>query len=369
MRVALDLRMADIFGGGIERYTFKVFEELIKINEDGFFPFPSSKNKYGLLFKNTPNLSIDFPISDFEKMTMYTSFLSGINELDFIYSTYYPIVPKNHYRYILTIHDLIPIIHPEYFSGNMTDFFLTHVKESALGADMIIADSYATKKDIINYFGVKEEKIKVIYLGAEIINDEKNNSSPDDTLKKFNLLGVKYILSVCTLEPRKNLKSVIASFEEIKPQYPNLKLVLVGSTGWKFADLLNQISISKYVDDIIVTGFVDNSELQIMYQNAMLFVYPSLYEGFGLPILEAMAYGVPTITSNVSSLPEVGGDAVEYCNPYDVNSVASAIQKVLNSEELRIDLKLKGIERAKMFTWEKTAKQIYDVITEVYYKK
>lgn len=358
IKIGLDLRYLNSMTGGIKRYTEKVFQELLKIDQESFFPFGESNEN--LDFSLSHNYWLKIPISNDEMTNKYTAFNYFVNDLDVLFSTYFPLTSHNNVNSVLTIHDLIPIIYPEYAIHQQTEkFFKEDIFEAANSAKVIIADSEATKKDIVNYFEISESKIKVVYLGCDNLSEVE----PDkNLLKKYNIFEANYILSVCTLEPRKNLNGVIEAFEKVKREKADLKLVLVGALGWKYESLLEQIKGSMYYEDIVVTGFVNDEELVSLYKFAEVFAFPSFYEGFGLPVLEAMAYGTPVVTANNSSLPEVGGDACLYCNPYDTDDIKNKLLLVLNDEQLAMDMTNKGLKRAELFTWEKTAQQIYDIL-------
>lgn len=183
---------------------------------------------------------------------------------------------------------------------------------------------------------------------------------------KFTI-GTEFIFFISTIEPRKNVNNLIKAFEEVKRNYSkDLKLIIAGGKGWKSDQTLELIKNSEYKDDIIIPGYIDEIEKYYLYKKCKLFVFPSIYEGFGIPILEAMNNGALVLTSNISSLPEVGGDAVVYINnPYNYKEIAEKINKVLKfSEEERKNYIKKGNERAKKFNWDTCALDTLKVLTE-----
>jgi glycosyltransferase involved in cell wall biosynthesis len=239
------------------------------------------------------------------------------------------------------------------------------MRVSARKASKIIAISENTKKDIIDYFGIDEEKIRVIYLGV----DRQFSPQPDmdevGVLSKYNLPS-GYILSVGTLEPRKNLIRLINAYKMVASSgEPVPKLVIVGGQGWGDEELGKVVRESGLIDLVILTGYVPDEDLPALYRNTTVFVYPSLYEGFGLPPLEAMACGTPVITSNVSSLPEVVGDAAILIDPYNTTEIAQAIASVLKDKELRERLRMNGLARSNLFSWDKTARETLKLYQEV----
>ncbi len=222
--------------------------------------------------------------------------------------------------------------------------------------DLLISISENTKKDARNLLGL-ETRIDAIPLAADPSIFYPASSSSVSAIKKKYCITKKYILSVCTLEPRKNLKALLQAFR-IMPGRMDYQLVLVGMTGWVISDLFNDIASSDIQGNILITGYVSNSELAPLYTGAELFVFPSLYEGFGLPVLEAMQCGCPVITSNSSSIPEVAGDAAIMLNPEDVDALAASMEKVLKDKSLRYNLARKGLKRSKFFSWEKAARSL-----------
>ncbi len=263
---------------------------------------------------------------------------------------------------VFTIYDLIPLIHPEWHT--LHDYFDGPVRKSVEQADFIISISEYTKKDIVEHYGISAEKIKVIYPGLQQTLNFNNDYI--GVLEKYKL-EEGYLLAVGTLEPRKNLRGLINSFILYKKMRPKskIKLVITGMLGWD-QNFENEIeSIGEYRNEIVLTGFVDDKTLSDLYKRAIAIAYVSLYEGFGLPILEAMSAGKTVITSEVTSMPEVGGDAVLYCNPYNNESIADAIMKIIENQELRRQLEKKSLEQAKKFSYEKAAKETIEIYSKL----
>jgi glycosyltransferase involved in cell wall biosynthesis len=227
-------------------------------------------------------------------------------------------------------------------------------------ADRIIAISNFTKNEILDlYPHIPEEKIFVTWLGVH----ERFRITPKEhkeTIRRKYCLDKPFILSVSTIEPRKNLKTLIMAFARIKDKIDH-DLVLIGAYGWNSKDLYSMISDLKLNDRIRFPGYVDIEELPVIYNLADVFVYPSLYEGFGLPPLEAMACGCPVITSNVASLPEVVGDAAETLDPLDIEALEFSIKKMLHDVDVRNKFIEKGLQNIKHFTWEQCAAETVKV--------
>lgn len=240
-------------------------------------------------------------------------------------------------------------------------------------AKKIITISNSSKNDIIKMYGVNSDKVSVVYPGVRESASYKvhkvNKVESMDELKKKYGISPPYILFVGTLQPRKNIVKLIEAFSELKTKNlkpkDNLELVIVGKKGWQFEDILNAPKKYGVEDRVKFLDSVTDEDLPGFYKNALCFCLPSLYEGFGLPILEAMQYGCPVATSNVSSLPEAGGDAAVYFDPENVEEIKNSLESIIQSSELRDKLIKKGYEQVKKFSWEKTAKETLKVLEDV----
>ena len=271
--------------------------------------------------------------------------------------------------FIITVHDLI-----RYFDlkGNRTLINRPNFRDrlrlnmdykGIKKAARIIAISQATKNDLIHYLDIPEEQISVVLLGVD-----HNVFHP----VSHRVSNRPYVLFVGSEHPRKNLAQLLKAFSQLKsePEFKGLKLVKVGKAGSRqlgnfrkqTTEVINSLGLTK---EVIFTDFVSESELPAYYSGATVFVFPSLYEGFGLPPLEAMACGCPVITSNTSSLPEVVGEAGIMVDPYDTDGLVKAMRQVLTNNELRNDMIRKGLEQAKRFSWGKTAEMTQEVYNKV----
>lgn len=259
---------------------------------------------------------------------------------------------------ILTIHDLIPLIHPEWHT--MKDYFDGPVRRTALMSDLILTNSKYTKSDVVKYYNIPEERVKVVYPG--LLHTLNFSHSNKEVLERFDIHD-EYIMSVSTIEPRKNLRGLINGFIEYKQAHStsNLKLVLVGGIGWDKEFENDVAKLNEFRDSIILTGFVTDEELSSLYSYALAVAYVSYYEGFGLPLLEALTAGKAVISSNTSSMPEVCGDAACYCDPYDLESIGNAIEKIVSDEAYRKRLEEMSKEQAAKFSYEKAAKETVEI--------
>ncbi len=233
-------------------------------------------------------------------------------------------------------------------------------KYSINNAQKIITISDSSKNDIMNEYHVSADKVDVVPLGIKDVKVSKMNKS--DFIKKYDLKN-PYVLFVGTLQPRKNIEKLIEAFSLIKDE--NIDLVIVGRRGWDFQKILDAPEKYGILERVKFLENVTNEDLPLFYKHAELFVLPSLYEGFGLPILEAMQYDCPVITSDVSSLPEAGGDAALYFNPNDAKDIADRIEKVLNDEKLKKQMVAKGHEQIKKFSWDKSAKEVIKIFESI----
>ncbi len=284
--------------------------------------------------------------------------------------------------YITTIHDLLFLVTPEYTGWRYKPYnevFKIFGRTVSKRAAAIIADSLISKRDIIKIFGVPEQKIHVIPLGiSEEYKPIRDTASIEHIKKAYGITG-RYILYVGNFKPHKNIGRLIEAFADVAKNptlipplqkggeggFPDFKLVLGGKRD-KFVPLLEeQVNNLGIGDSVIFTDFIKDEDLPYLYSGAELFIYPSLYEGFGLPLLEAMACGTPVICSNTTSLPEVVGDTGILINPEDVKNISSAIITLLKDDELREDLRKKGLERAKEFTIEKYSSKILSLIESI----
>ena len=265
--------------------------------------------------------------------------------------------------FIVTCHDIIPLI----FYNNIKKLKFRYAVSGIKNADKIIADSYNTKQDIISYFKIPDEKIKIIPLAADKIFQPLDEVIISKIKQKYNF-DFPLILYVGTLEPRKNIPTLIKAFCKLKKEGLPHILLVTGKKDGKYKKIFEMVKKLNLQKDVIFTGYIPREDLPTIYNAVDLFVYPSLYEGFSLPPLEAMACGTPVITSNTSSLPEVVGDAGIMVNPYEIDGLAKAMYEVLTDCGLREDMIKKGLKRAKMFSWERTAKETLEVYQEVYYE-
>jgi glycosyltransferase involved in cell wall biosynthesis len=260
---------------------------------------------------------------------------------------------------IVTVYDLSFVRAPESSSPRLRAFLNRVVPGSVGRADCVLVDSRMTRDDLVELYGVDGDKIVVLWGGVDKKFVPVFSSDLFMTMRSKYTIGERpYILSVGTVQPRKNYSRLIQAVWQLRSQGYDLDLVISGGRGWLEDAIYETIKTYNMQEHVHMIGYADDADLPALYSGAVCVALPSLYEGFGLPVLEAMACGTPVVTSNVSSLPEVAGDAAVLVDPYDVEAIAHAIQTVVDDEALRQRLITGGLERASQFTWSRAAKQL-----------
>jgi glycosyltransferase involved in cell wall biosynthesis len=283
--------------------------------------------------------------------------------LDVFYSPDFVLPPtRRSTQSLLTVHDLSYLHYPEHFVPKLVRYLEQSVSHSVDRADWVLADSEATRLDLIAHLGAPSGKVKVLYSGVDPrFNEEKELEEGELLRARYGLIAGSYVLSVGTIQPRKNYVRLIQAFAQLQaPNLANIQLAVAGGRGWLYEDIFAEAEI--HGDRVRILGFVDEADLPALYRNATLFTFPSLYEGFGLPVLEAMACGTPVVCSNVSSLPEVAGDAALLVDPRDTGSIAEAMARVLQDADLQRDMVARGRSQAARFTWKRSARQLLEAL-------
>ena len=283
------------------------------------------------------------------------------------HAPHYVLPPLVHCKSVVTIHDCIHLMFPQYLPNRLAySYARTSIRLAARRATRILTVSESSKRDILRFVDTEPDKIDVIYNAY----DDRFAIDPreEDVVRvreRFQLES-EFVLYAGNVKPHKNLERLIEAFHLVRKRgLDHLKLVMIGDEISKYTALrraVHQHQLHKYVRFL---GYLPEVTLAVMYRLAGVFVFPSLYEGFGLPPLEAMASGTPVVTSNVSSLPEVAGDAAVLVDPYDPRSIADGIYRVLSDERLRRDLRRKGVARAGMFSWEQSVRRVRAIYGEV----
>lgn len=376
MKVGVDLDGLTLRSGGIGRYAVNLVNYLSPLlkgsSQDKMYVFFHRSFEKRLIQEESrleliPELT--FIKSNVLRKGVFLPFSLRRWDLDLFHGVDHvglPFLYKNkNCRYVVTIHDLITRIFPYKFS-----FKHRFVQNSLLSlvlkkADKVIAVSHTTKEDLLRFYPWCEGKIKVIYEGVEPHFYPRSRPEIKRIMEKYNI-DQNYFLFLGTVEPRKNIGRVVEAFIQFKREIrTEQKLVITGRKGWLYKGILDQMNQSPFSRDILFTGFIEDEDLPSLYSGAELFLYPSLYEGFGLPLLEAMACGAPVITSNVSSLGELGGGVALLVNPRNVDEMVQEMKKLIKEPRIKEKMRKKGLERTREFTWKKAAEETFRVYKEI----
>lgn len=376
MKIGVDIRvLMDKHYSGVSEYTSAVLRSILRQDSgDKFHLFYNSfHNVAGRIGRfDYPNVTIkrtSFPNKLFnyglQKSLSWPKIDSIIGGADVFWSPHinFSCLSKQ-VKHVLTVHDISFLHYPEFFSRRKNIWHhALRLKKLTENCQHIVAVSENTRQDIIELLNVPDNKVTTIYSG---INPPVPMPGPDEerTFFRRHELKKRFILYLGTIEPRKNITGLIYAYNRLRDENVNLvdvQLVLAGARGWRHRAIFRAWEDSPYRRDIKFLGYVSAREKELLYNRAEVFIYPSYYEGFGLPPLEAMDRGLPVITSNVSSLPEVVGSAALTINPYDINEIAKALELVVTEPELKRGLIEKGKLQAKSFSWDETAKKYLEL--------
>ena len=281
------------------------------------------------------------------------------NQLDVVFEPAHfgPFNLPKHIKRVTFIHDLTPVLNPHWhplISSSLQRLFLPRIISKA---DLVLTNSQFTKSEIMKYYRTSTEKIKVIHLG---ITARFKSTINKQTLGKYGI-HKEYFLFLGTIEPRKNIQKLIEAYEAYREHRPNsqIQLIIAGKIGWKSRKIVKAKYESRYNDDIILLGYVDRADIPTLYSAAKAFIYPSLYEGFGLPVLEALACGTMVLTSNKTSLPEVGSNYPLYFDPKNAEDLAQCLLKVCSGKSVETD---DQVVYAQKFTWHSSAQKFMEAL-------
>ncbi|MBI5567635.1 MAG: glycosyltransferase family 4 protein [Chloroflexi bacterium] len=383
MRIGIDYTSAATQGAGIGRYTRELMRALLA---------QPSANKYSFFYAKSKPID-ESPVTSYRSTIRRVPFHDKwlmrvwqrfriplpveliVGKIDLFHSPDFTLPPTlPGVPTLLTVHDLSFVRDPDSAWPSLRAFLNRAVPRSVQRATHVLADSLATKYDLIELFGTPAEKITVLYSGVEPrFAPVRDRTEIDRVCAKYHLPR-PFILSVGTLQPRKNYARLIQAFASlINDPHPSTPLrfaqdasgdhhlVITGGKGWLYESIFEQVKSLGLENRVHFPGFVDDADLPALYSAADLFAYVSLYEGFGLPLLEAMACGTPVIASNVSSLPEVVGDVGLQVDPRDVSAITRALRAMLERSDLRETSIAAGLDRARTFTWEKAANQLLSI--------
>lgn len=366
MKIGIDARAAIWYRGtGIGTYTYQLIRNLAKYDTQNNYRFfwpgdeykdldPRTDTVFNSILKHKDKfweeIHIPAVLAD-ENINVYHVPQNGIG---------LPI--KKSCPFIVTVHDLIPYIYPETVGRNYLKVFLQEMPRIMEEADSVITVSECSKRDIQKIFKLPDNRVVVTYEAAEDIYRPLDKRKCRELIAAHYGIKDPFVLYIGGFGPRKNISALINAFFELKNDLnPETKLLIAGKPGRDFEDLTLLIEALGMTDRILFPGFVPVEDLPLFYNAAAVFVYPSIYEGFGLPPLEAMACGTPTITSNISSIPEIVGDGAILINPFNSWEIAENIFKLLSDEDLSLQYTARGLRRANLYSWEKTARQTLSI--------
>jgi len=363
---------------GSGTYAFELLKQFAKVKKHQFLIYLKDEPHIGL-----PKESANFKYKVFGPKKLWTQFALPIKllfgqKLDVFFSMAHYGPRFSRVPYFVTIHDLSFLHFSEMFKKNDLYQLTSWTKYSVKNATHIIAVSQTTKEDIVKNYYVNPSKVTVTYEGYDENRFKPQPKSRVETIKsKYKIKG-DYIIFVGTLQPRKNLEHLIEAFNKLilNSQFSLrrqsfgasatiLNLVIVGKKGWLYDSIFEKVKMLKLQDSVIFTDYVPDADLPALISGAQAYILPSLWEGFGIPVIEAQACGVPVIVSNTSSLPEIVRDSGILIDPEDASSIATGTKKVLTNNQIKSDLIKKGFVNIRRFSWEKCAKETLQVLEKV----
>ncbi len=362
MLCAIDTSGLRVSNAGISEYT----RSLIRALNENITELQLAEVQYHPLFGRETGLRvIDTVLREAVWTNVNLPFIARSKKADIIHSPSFHFPLYSLTPAVITIHDLYAFREPDHLNSWHRNTTVFYVKQAVKLRKHIIVVSQFVKDELLYFFhDLKPELVHVVYSGIGLNRYRIQSEGRLEQLRLKFALKNRYILSVSTIEPRKNFRNLILAFFKIHKETDH-DLVIVGKYGWKNKELTGLIDQYGLQDRVKFTGFVSDEELNLLYSYADCFVFPSLYEGFGFTVLEAMNCGCPVVTSNVSSIPEVAGDAALLVNPLDTEDIAQGILKVVNTVLLRAELIEKGYSRAKKFSWKSSALETFKIYQKV----
>ncbi len=365
MRIGIDYTAAVRQRAGIGRYARSLIRALARLDHENAYillsagkepdaePWPANFSLRALPVTDR-HLSI---LWQKLRLPLPVEWLTG--RLDLFHSPDFVLPPVRKARTVLTIHDLSFLRHPECSSPALLEYLMSAVPRSVARADLILADSQSTQHDLIELMGMDPARIRVVYPAVDD-TFARSNQAGVAAVRARHDIGGPYILSLGTLQPRKNYVRLIEAFRILKDSsdIPH-RLVIGGGPGWLYEPIYETIETLGLQDEVRMLGYVDEGDLPALYTGADVFCFPTLYEGFGIPVLEAMACGTPVVASNTSSLPEAAGDAALLMSPTDTEAMAEALGRVITDTDLREHLIQSGLVQCQRFSWSDSARDLH----------
>jgi glycosyltransferase involved in cell wall biosynthesis len=367
MRIGIDARLVYYSRAGIGQYIMRLAEALAKLNtdQDEFILLQSRKDDTRIVNgRNFSRASLWTPSHHWAEQ-IALRFETGHLQLDLLHSPDFIPPFRRNCSSVITVHDLAFLLYPHFLTKEAARYY-GQIDQAVRNTDHIIAVSESTRQDTIKLLGVSERKITVIHEAANPIYRQVNKDEARHHVSQMYDLDRDYILFVSTIEPRKNLPTLLQAYRKLLDDYQVPEgLALAGSHGWLSEEVYNMVETLNLEEHVRFLGRVPSEDLVYLYNAARLLVHPSFYEGFGLPPLESMTCGTPAITSNVSALPEVVGDAAILVDPNDIDGLTVAMWRVLTDGDLRANLIAKGLKRASLFSWQRAAQETLDVYRQL----
>jgi len=367
LRIAIDARKLHDFGIGT--YLRNILVELSRLDRTTEYVVlcrpedMDSGDVLGQNFRMVPETAPTYSIAEQIRIPLALA----RERVRLVHEPHYVLPPATRCRSVVTIHDCIHLMFPQYLPGKLAYWYArSSMWAASRQADRILTVSEASKRDILHFFNVPADKVVVIYNAI----DERFLAPPDpqrmDLVRQRYQLDHPFVLYVGNIKPHKNIERLIAAFGQARARCgDDLKLIIIGDEISKYPGLRQSVHKHKVDKHVRFLGFQSQETLAAVYRLARAFVFPSLYEGFGLPPLEAMACGTPVVTSNVSSLPEVAGGAARLVDPYDVGAIADGIVDAVTDETLRAGMIARGYARARSFSWAQSVRRMHDIYMEV----
>jgi glycosyltransferase involved in cell wall biosynthesis len=318
----------------------------------------------GANFRAIPEVAKPYSISEQLRIPMDLR----REKIDLFHAPHYVLPPLTPCKSVVTIHDCIHLRFPQYLPNRLGYAYAwSSMWLATRRANRVLTVSEASKRDILRYYSIPDQRIDVIYNAIDDRLGEEPSPEDIERVRDRYQLNAPYVLYAGNIKPHKNLERLIEAFHTLRqdPDLGHVKLLIIGDEVSKYATLRRAVHRYKLHKYVRFFGFVPDKTLAVFYRLARVFVFPSLYEGFGFPPLEAMASGAPVITSNVSSLPEVVGDAALLIDPHDPKAIAEAMRRVLMDSDLREDLRQRGLRRVKEFSWERSVRRVREIYDEV----
>jgi glycosyltransferase involved in cell wall biosynthesis len=367
MRVAIDARKLHDFGIGT--YIRNLLRHLARIDRDSEYVLLCQEPDIGVAAQLGPNFrAVLEPSPNYSfREQIHVPWLLRRERPDVFHAPHYVLPPLTRCRAVVTIHDCIHLMFPQYLPSRAAYVYArASMWSAARQAHRILTVSEASKRDIIHFFSVPPEKVVVVHNAIEERFGATPSAEAIERVRERYQLNHRFVLYVGNIKPHKNLVRLIEAFAELRTRGDDeLKLLIIGDEISKLPALRRAVHSHKLHKHVRFLGYLEDETLAILYRLAAVFVFPSLYEGFGLPPIEAMASGTPVVTSNVSSMPEVTGDAAVLVDPYNVESIVEGIARVLGDPALVAELRRKGIARAREFSWARSVARSREVYQEV----